>query len=463
MEIGDCVYILTGQVVNEYKIGKTNNIFHRLGTFRTASPEIRVRYLCYTSNKDFVEKNMHELYKRFIINQNHEWFKIENIEPVIKKLENIAKDFLSENQEITYNEGIQKYWYRELKFVVKSEIEKNIIIGKYDFKTEKIVPLNRDDLLLCFRFNMTYEEKDDSVPEPEEEILPEFNNLSFKSTKKFKDIKSPSKSKSEPIIKAYCKRILTKGQKKGEACGRLVTTKPINLCPSHANLKNICRFIYSHGKKKDMMCAIKIKEGEYCTPHQYAIRKREKNKDNVGKINDEETKKKKDDEDKDFLKRIDQLSLPNEDETTKEKDNDFFKRIDHLSLPSLPLPNFVLPNEDETKKEKDNEDNDFFKRIERFTLPSFVSKEDDEDDYEDDEDDDEDDEDYEEESDEEEEIDSTETVKNFKSIQENLMFLYKDLINHGFIRPCSRCKTFYTKNYFVKKGRVCHFCKTEWY
>lgn len=380
MEIGDCVYVLTGQVVNEYKIGKTNNIFHRLGTFRTASPEIRVRHLCYTPNKDFVEKHMHELYKKFVINQNHEWFKIENIEPVIKKLENIAKDFLSEVQEPTFNENLQKHWYRELKFIAKSEKEQKIVIGKYDFKTEKIVPLERNDLLLCFRFGMTYEEVEPETDLPEEEILPEFSSFSLNSTKKFRNAQSPSKGKSEPKIKTYCKRILTKGQKKGEACGRLVNAKPINLCQSHANLKNICRFMYSRGDKKDMMCAIKIKEGEYCTPHQYVIRKREEKKENGEEINEEE-----------------------EDEE----------------------------GEIEEEEEEDDEDENF--------------------------------EDCEGEEEEEEENTGTESVKNFKSVQENLMFLYKDLVSQGFIRPCSRCKTFYTKNYFVKKGRVCHFCKTDWY
>ena len=390
MEIGDCVYILTGQVVNEYKIGKTNNIFHRLATFRTASPEIRVRHLCYTPNKDFVEKNMHELYKKFVISQNHEWFKIGSVEPVIKKLENIAKDFLSENQELTFNETLKRHWYRELKFVAKSEGEKNIVVGKYDFKTERIAPLDRSDLLLCFRFGMTYEELEaEEAEEGEEEVLSEFVNLNIRSAKRAKadpscaDFKDPLKAKSEPKIKAYCKSILTKGLKKGEVCGRLVTAKPINLCQSHANLKRICRFLYTRGEKKDTMCAIKIKEGEYCTPHQYVIRKREEKKEGG--------------------------EIPGEDDN-EEEDPDF------------------IPEEGEGEEEEEEE-------------------------YED----------CEDEAGEEEGSAPNESVQNFKSVQENLMFLYKDLCTLGFIRPCSRCKTFYTKNYFVKKGRVCHFCKTDWY
>ena len=416
MEIGDCVYILTGQVVNEYKIGKTNNIFNRLSTFRTASPEINIRHLCYTPNKDFVERNMHELFKVHMINQNHEWFRFENIEPTIRKLEIIASDYLSLEQELTYNEEIGKHWYRELKFIVKSLEEKTIIVGKYDFKTKNIISLDRKDMIVCFRFKLTYEELDNcyninSFSEIENP-LPEFSSLSFNKPDFKKSVRVP---RSEPKLVSkkmgyneigityYCKHILTKGKKKGDACGRIVTAKPINLCYSHANLKNVCRFQYSRGSKKDMMCAIKIRTGEYCTPHQYVIRKKEERRA-AGVVETED------------------------DEEEGEGEGEGEEEESELGTE----PEFILLDGEGT-----------FEDCEESTMegismsPNLIPQE--------------------------EVINISDSVKTFKTVQENLMFLYKDLLNQGFIRPCSRCKTFYTKNYFIKKGRVCHFCKTDWF
>ncbi len=397
MENGDCVYILSGQVVNEYKIGKTHNIFQRLSTFKTASPDIKVRHLCYTPNKDFVEKNMHELYKLNSTDPKHEWFKFANIEPVIRKLEVVAEDYLSEEQELTFNDAVKRHWYRELKFIAKSEAEKNIIIGKYDFTTESVVPLEKKEMMLCFRFGLGYEELEDYSAEPEDDPWSDFGytniskpKLGKVSPEKVKPVKVPSTSlRFDPVVKSqnlYCKHILTKGQKKGEACGVLITAKPANLCSSHAKLKNICRFEYSRAPKKGMICAIKIKEGEYCPPHQYVRRRRQEKVDEGEELNE-----------------IDEDVLEGEyEEEEKEGEEDGQNFLDCDESP------------DEEGPEPDGEP-------------------------------------------------AQEKVATFKSVQENLMFLYKDLCSLGFVRPCSRCKTLYTSNYFVKKGRVCHFCKTEWY
>jgi hypothetical protein len=389
---------MSGQVINEYKIGKTNNIFHRHNTFKTALPDISIRYLCYTSNKDFVEKTMHELYKKYSTDPKHEWFKFRDVDSVIKKLESVAEDFYSDVQELTFNETIKKHWYRELKFIAKSDTEEKIIIGKYNFNTGGIVPLERKDLMLCLKYKYQYEEIEpclDSTFEIDNssEASSSFNKIEFKEGWNRSKIQSKSenyvdifKSKSNKLdkeninikIEAYCKHILTKGIKKGLPCGRIITSKPINLCYSHSQIKNICKFQYTRGIKKDTICAIKIKGGDYCNPHKYLLRQKDGKDD---KEDDKEEENTKDDK---------------EDDKEEEESE-----------------------EEESEEEESDSD---FKECEE--IPNCIGK--------------------------------------FKNIEENLSFLYKDLCNLGFIRQCSRCQTFYTKNYFIKRGRVCHFCKSEW-
>ena len=107
---GTCFYIISDswrEMDNiKYKIGKTNDINHRLQNYRTSMPELKIHFLVYSDNDDLIEKCMTERYNKNLIDNNHEYISNISINHLMSSVKHLV-DFLHMN--ITYEENLHKY------------------------------------------------------------------------------------------------------------------------------------------------------------------------------------------------------------------------------------------------------------------------------------------------------------------------------------------------------------------
>jgi len=81
---GNCVYFVRSSDIHDsFKIGSTSNINLRLQDFNTASPqEMEVMELFYTEFHCLLEKSIKELFSKFRVSVNNEWYKISEADTI---------------------------------------------------------------------------------------------------------------------------------------------------------------------------------------------------------------------------------------------------------------------------------------------------------------------------------------------------------------------------------------------
>lgn len=82
-KIGNCVYILTNKNINQFKIGKSDDINKRMTTFNGANPDEFVLYKSwYTRFNQKIESLTHDTFESFRISMSNEWFEMSCLEKV---------------------------------------------------------------------------------------------------------------------------------------------------------------------------------------------------------------------------------------------------------------------------------------------------------------------------------------------------------------------------------------------
>jgi len=107
---GPCFYIISNPTSKEmsYKIGITNNINKRLGHYRTSIPQVKLEFLVYTSDNEFLETGMLKKYsENRQENLNHEWIFDVKLPHLISSITTFLQ-FCSCDYEIANNDDLEK-------------------------------------------------------------------------------------------------------------------------------------------------------------------------------------------------------------------------------------------------------------------------------------------------------------------------------------------------------------------
>lgn len=151
---GNCVYFIKSPEINDkIKIGSTVNINYRISDLSTGSPEyFEVIELFYTEFHTLLEKSIKELFGKYRISVNCEWFDISIIEKIKEfvlnqiELYNNYKKY-SNNNTVSELEISNTPLYENEKECIKC---KNILKHKYFFFFNKDKRMHYDICIHCY-------------------------------------------------------------------------------------------------------------------------------------------------------------------------------------------------------------------------------------------------------------------------------------------------------------------------
>ena len=151
---GNCLYFVTGEIPGKFKVGTTGNINHRTSDLNTANPsQLEILELYYTDFNEILEKTIKEIFAKYRIDVNNEWYDMEVIDEIkefiniqieiYKKFEtNSNINILNEMKEddILYLPEIQKK-------CIKCEVVLNL---KNFFYIDKNKKIQFDECIECY-------------------------------------------------------------------------------------------------------------------------------------------------------------------------------------------------------------------------------------------------------------------------------------------------------------------------
>ena len=85
-KIGECVYVVMSEhIKDEFKVGQTDDIHKRLKTFNNASPTRFILHkIWYTRFNKPLERLVQDIFQKYRISLNNEWFKMECLEKIVE-------------------------------------------------------------------------------------------------------------------------------------------------------------------------------------------------------------------------------------------------------------------------------------------------------------------------------------------------------------------------------------------
>ncbi len=85
-KIGECVYIVISEhIKDEFKVGQTDDIHKRLKAFSNASPtKFILHKVWYTRFNKPLERLVQDIFQKYRISLNNEWFKMECLEKIVE-------------------------------------------------------------------------------------------------------------------------------------------------------------------------------------------------------------------------------------------------------------------------------------------------------------------------------------------------------------------------------------------
>jgi len=92
-KIGECVYIVMSEhIKEEFKVGQSDDIHRRMKEFNNASPtKFILHKIWYTRFNKILERLVQELFEKYRISLNNEWFKIECLDKITDYIDNFIE------------------------------------------------------------------------------------------------------------------------------------------------------------------------------------------------------------------------------------------------------------------------------------------------------------------------------------------------------------------------------------
>ena len=169
---GTCFYIISDswrEMDNiKYKIGKTNDINHRLQNYRTSMPELKIHFLIYSEHDDLIETCMKERYNKNLIDNNHEYISNTSLNHLMSSVKHLV-DFL--HMSVTYEENLHKYndFYENFidevdqsEEVVEEEVVEEEVVEEEVVEVEEVV-VEEEEVVENYESESDDEVKDDKV------------------------------------------------------------------------------------------------------------------------------------------------------------------------------------------------------------------------------------------------------------------------------------------------------------
>ena len=120
-----------------YKIGITDDIDERLRIYRTSMPDLKILFLVYIEEYEYIEKSLKLRYRDNLIEPNHEYIIGINLEEIIRDFYKIAKFMKLEH---TVEEDLESYnnpYEEDLE--ESDEIESDEVVEEVEYEVESDV------------------------------------------------------------------------------------------------------------------------------------------------------------------------------------------------------------------------------------------------------------------------------------------------------------------------------------
>ena len=90
---GNCIYVVSLDAYpGKYKVGKTCKFTNRMSSYSTSAPEeYNVDFILYVNKMDLVEKVVFNQLDEYRIQNNREWFAVEDVEVITRTIKEVAE------------------------------------------------------------------------------------------------------------------------------------------------------------------------------------------------------------------------------------------------------------------------------------------------------------------------------------------------------------------------------------